>query len=155
MPGFQQKYTEEQRHAIVAAVVDGNQRVGAAVKAAAEGRLAGLPAFDFNEHSARYYVSEERRKRRGQSLKIVSRTRLDAAVAELATRSIGVLEHELTKLERDTRRKPADIGRIADIVRVLRELRNLARASEPKATAKPAETPNETKRLAAELAKAA
>ncbi|WCB94448.1 hypothetical protein DSM104299_03185 [Baekduia alba] len=118
MSAFSKKYSDEQVHVIVSAILDGvegqpgsgpqgkgtpalDQPMTAreAVKAAAEGRLPGLPAFPFNLSSARNYAQLERRDRAGKTPNRLDRKQPDEISAAFYRRAIRAAESTARRIE--------------------------------------------------------
>lgn len=80
MGRFDPVYSPEQKAAVIAAQVDEHQKPSAVVQAASEGKLAGLPPFTLNRHTASSWASVERSQRRRQ---------------EWETKASGTIEQQL------------------------------------------------------------
>lgn len=118
MSAFSKKYSDEQVHGIVSAILDGvegqpgsgplgkgtpalGQPMTAreAVKAAAEGRLPDLPAFPFNLSSARNYAQLERHDRAGKTPNRLDRKPPDEISAAFYRRAIRAAESTARRIE--------------------------------------------------------
>lgn len=146
MPAFSQKYSPEQKQAVIAAILDGvpgqlgsgplgqgnakdGQQMTAkeAVKAAAEGRLPELPAFDMNLSTARNYAQEARRDRDGLvETKYDRRTPVDAH-EQLVRRMLRIGDRMVTKLERTPVQSRVDPELARETAKAVREIGQLVR----------------------------
>ena len=153
---FQRRYQPRQIAAVLAAVIDGPDRVSIpeALRLAAAGALkddAGpLPAFIGNAGTFGDYVAKERRRRR--TAEVVTAGGENAAAA-LADRLVVLGEREVKRLEnRSKQRKgggitPAEIRETAGMIRELVKLakdagvRAPGAAKDEAAPADPADTP--------------
>jgi hypothetical protein len=117
MGTFGAKYTPEQRDAFVGAVLDGvpglegrgpggTLTAPQAVKAAADGKLPGLPAFEVNLSTVRHYAQLERRAREGVTISRLDRKDPREAVELLVKRMVRIADKELQRIERRPNNRP-------------------------------------------------
>lgn len=118
MSAFSQKYSPEQRQAVVNAVLDGvdgepgsgplgrgEARLGQpmtaneAVRAAAEGRLPELEPFEINLYTVRNYAGDERRERVGKVASRLDRKQPLDAATELWNRATRIAEKAMRAIE--------------------------------------------------------
>jgi hypothetical protein len=147
MSAFSQKYSPEQKDAIVSAILDGvegepgsgplgqgDQQLGRqmtakeAVKAAAEGRLPGLEPFVMNLSTARNEAQEARRERDGKHDSRYDRMDPMVATEKLVRRMAKIGDRLVTKLERKPTQTPMDPEEVRKVARAVREIEGLARA---------------------------
>lgn len=142
MGAFSRIYSDEQKQAVVDAILDGVEgqpgsgpsgrgeaKLGQpmtareAVKAAAEGRLPDLPAFEINLSTARDEAQRERRDRTGNSPSRLDRKRPDAAADEVFRRVLRMADTTLKRAEVRAKsskglslKELEDLGRVASVI---------------------------------------
>ena len=99
MAGAPPRYSEEQREAFIAAVIDGGTSAAAALELAKAGKLAGLPAFSPSYDQVTEWVRIRRRD-------ILAKTPPAADDYDAISRRLWA-QHvaEIDRLERDLRKK--------------------------------------------------
>jgi hypothetical protein len=139
MGTFGAKYTPEQRDAFVGAVLDGvpglegrgpggTLTAPQAVKAAADGKLPGLPAFEVNLSTVRHYAQLERRAREGVTISRLDRKDPREAVELLVKRMVRIADKELQRIERRPNNRPVPAEDLRKLARAVREIDGLARS---------------------------
>ena len=122
MGRFAPKYAEEERAAIVAAVLDQGLSAPAAVKLAAAGTLEGVGhAFEMPAGTARELV---RREREDRDYAVRATPEGAASIAEaIPGRIVRLLDAELARIEKEaTDGDKLDTAQLRNIARVHREL---------------------------------
>lgn len=133
MGRFDPKYTDRQREAVIAAIVDRGMSAPKACKRAAEGTLEDdLEPFDFPPNTARDYARRERNKRAGRAARAKEQGTIEDRLEAFGDRAMAMLEHGLDRLEhKQKKRKQAlssnEIERGRKLTSWARELRSLNR----------------------------
>jgi len=127
---YNKVYSDEQRQAVIYAWCDAKLRPAYKISRQAlnaELRLDGrtIPSFTIPEASAREIGKKEERRRRGLAGSKLAEQAPREAVESSRKRLAAILDHELTRLEDEQRRKtskPIDGLRITKLARATREL---------------------------------
>lgn len=132
-----EKYTDLQRAAIAAAIIDRGLSGPAASRAAAAGQLVNpddpaetLEPFEMPEGSARSYANRERARRAGKALDEPVAGQPLERLDLLVDRCLRILEHGLHQVERKAEKRKyelttADVERTRKIASAAREVRAL------------------------------
>jgi hypothetical protein len=129
--GFERKWSDELKQAIVAAVLDHGMSVPQAVRAANAGELPGrgrgVPAAPIKVAYTRDLVSDERRRRKLQES-------ARAAPGEIVGRSLGrlaaILDREVERAESQARRGKVNPDHILKLARAGVEVAKLAKQAQ-------------------------
>lgn len=120
------KYTDEQRDAIVRLIVDDGKTAQAAVDLAAAGKLPDLDPFEMPEPTARHLAGRARRRAVSTEL-----AELDAehpgAAEEIRTRFLAILSREVDEIEEQQDAGELDLERVRQVLRALHELQRTFR----------------------------
>jgi hypothetical protein len=116
-------YSDDQRQAIVFAMLDEGRTARAAVTAAAAGEL-GVPAFKIPESTARDIARQARRERGLSEVPTLER------VASLVDRALMLAEDELERVENVEEVTAKDLSKMRESLRVVNEAARLSATHE-------------------------
>lgn len=135
------KYTEAQREALIAEVLERGETAVTTARKAAQGTLAaGLEPFAVPVPTVRDIVARRRRRLQLANERAIGPS---AVVAKTCERLAAILTREVDKYERAVKNaKPTDPAKLRELARAAREIATLERTIAPKRTpvAKPAKT---------------
>lgn len=134
MSGFQRKWTDAQRNAIIGEVFDNGRKIPPVLEDARRGKLpaqqgdGGLPPFDMPYGTAQEYVKQEKARRRPDLSRHASGDSR-AFRAEVVERLAALLDRKLRKLEEP--RSKLDLSEAEAAARLAERIDKLSRELPP------------------------
>lgn len=127
----QRLFTEEQRAAVVRAVIEHGMTTRQAADAAAEGRL-GPPPFELSRETVAAYARVERERRREAGTAPPAPTRTRKRIALLQDRVLEQLERAVSELEVDAKDNGhVDLGRLRQVTGALKQAKQVIDGENP------------------------
>jgi hypothetical protein len=147
MSAFSEKYSPEQKQAVISAVLDGVEGLGGtgpngkgepqpgqrmtareAQTAAANGLLPGIEPFEMNLSTIRNYAQLETRERAGNHTSRLDRKPLPEAAENLARRVIRITDKMVKRIEDRPAKARIDPRELQQVARAVREVDAMAKS---------------------------